>query len=130
MCGLSRPASEDFCPSCTAPPAPEPRQERSDWAAVDTGLETRWGSGPDNPTREQMLAALAELDTPDQEHPNTFLTDDDGWMVDVYETGLVIFSHQYEDICERENVTRDEALELWLLLQQGKHDDIKQKLEA
>lgn len=130
MCGLIRPASEDFCPSCTAPPAAEPDQERSEWAVVDTGLQARWGGGPINPTREQMLAALAELDTPDPEHPSTWLTDDDGWTVDVYETGLVIFSHQFDDICERKNVTRDEALELWILLQQGKHEDIKNKLEA
>jgi hypothetical protein len=77
-----------------------------------------------------MMAALAELDTPDPEHPNTWLSDDDGWTVDVYETGLVIFSHQFEDICERKNVTREDALELWLLLQQAKHDDIKKILEA
>src|SRR5882672_4338746 len=29
-----------------------------------------------------------------------------------------------EDICERRGVSRDEALELWLLLQQGKRDEI------
>jgi hypothetical protein len=35
------------------------------------------------------------------EHPSTWLSDDDGWTVDVYETGLVIFSHQSEEICRR-----------------------------
>ena len=77
---------------------------------------------------DEMRVALAELDTPDVEHPNTWLSDDDGWTVDVYETGLVIFSHQFEDICERRGVTRDEALELWLLLQQGRRDEIRQRL--
>jgi hypothetical protein len=77
-----------------------------------------------------MRVALAELDTPDTEHPSTWLSDEDGWTVDVYESGLVIFSHQSEDICERGDVTRDEALELWLLLQQGKRDEIRQRLSA
>ena len=97
---------------------------------MDTGLENRWGGGPENPTVEEMRAALAELDTPDMEHPNTWLSDDEGWTVDVYESGLVIFSHEDEVICERRDVTRGEALELWLLLQQGRRDEIKQRLSA
>lgn len=97
---------------------------------MDTALETRWGSGPENPTVEEMLAALAELDIADQEHPSAWLSDQDGWTIDVYESGLVIFSHQFEDICERRSVSRDESLELWLLLQQGKRDEIKQRLSA
>lgn len=97
---------------------------------MDTGLETRWGGGPENPTIEEMRAALAELDTPDMEHPSTWLSDDDGWTVDVYECGLVIFSHQSEEICQRRGVSRSEALELWLLLQQAKRDEIRQRLSA
>ena len=97
---------------------------------MDTGLETRGGGGPQNPTVEEMRAALAELDTPDIEHPNTWLSDDDGWTVDVYEGGLVIFSHEGKDICERRGVTREEALELWLLLQQVRRDEIRHRLSA
>ncbi len=130
LCGRSRPAAEDFCPYCTAPPTRPPTHKRSPDATVDTGLEMRWGGGPENPTIEEMRAAFADLDTPDEEHPSTWLSDDDGWTVDVYETGLVIFSHQSEDICQRRGVSRDEAFELWLLLQQGKHDEIRQRLSA
>jgi hypothetical protein len=97
---------------------------------VSTFLETRWGGGPDNPTIEEMRAALAELATPDVEHPNTWLSDDDEWTVDVYESGLVIFSHQGEDICQRQAVSREHALELWLLLQDGRRDEIKRRLTA
>ena len=129
-CGRPRPVSEDFCPYCTAPPPPVPPRKRSPSSTVDTGLETRWGGGPENPTVEEMRAALAELDTLDMEHPNTWLSDDEGWTVDVYESGLVIFSHEDEVICERREVTRGEALELWLLLQQGRRDEIKQRLSA
>jgi hypothetical protein len=97
---------------------------------VGTGLETRWGGGLKNPTTEEMRAALAELDTPDMEHPSAWLSDNDGWAVDVYQSGLVIFSHEDEEICKRRGVERDEALELWLLLQQGKRDEIKRRLSA
>jgi hypothetical protein len=97
---------------------------------MSMGLVTRWGGGEENPTLEQLRGALAELNTPDLEHPSTWLSDDDGWTVEVYESGLVIFSHQFDDICERRGVSRDEALELWLLLQQGRHDEIRQRLSA
>jgi len=97
---------------------------------VDTELQTRWGGGQENPTVEEMRAALAELDTPDIEHPSTWLSDDAGWTVDVYESGLVILSNEAEDICERRGVTRDEVLELWLLLLQGKRDEIRQRLSG
>jgi hypothetical protein len=97
---------------------------------VGTDLQFRWGDSQENPTIEEMRAALAELDTPDLEHPNTWLSDDDGWIVDVYETGLVMFAHQFEDICERQGVTREESLQLWLLLQQGKRDEIRKRLSA
>ena len=41
------------------------------------GLERRWDGGQHNPTTEELRAALAELDTPDEEHPNTWLVDRD-----------------------------------------------------
>jgi hypothetical protein len=130
LCGRSRPVTEDFCPYCTTPPPKPPVRKRGPDSTVDTGLETRWGGGPKNPTIQEMRASLAELETPDQEHPSAWLSDDDGWMVDVYENGLVIFSHQSNDICQRKGVSRDEALELWLLLQRGKHDEIRRRLSA
>ena len=130
LCGRSRLATEEFCPYCTAPPPPRPVRKRSPFSAVDTSLVFRWGDSQKNPTVEEMRAALAELDTPDEEHRSTWLTDDDGWSVDVYDTGLVIFDHKFEDICQRRDVSRDEALELWLLLQRGKHDEIRHRLSA
>ncbi len=130
LCGKPRPASEDFCPYCTAPPPRRPHRARGPSATVDTGLVERWGSGQKNPTVEEMRAALVALDTPDMEHPSAWLSDEEDWTVDVYESGLVIFSHGGEDICERRGVTRDEALEFWLLLQQAKRDEIRQRLSA
>ena len=130
LCGRTRPASEDFCPNCTAPLPLSPPRPRNPSSSVNTGLETRWGGGPENPTVEEMRAALAELDIPDMEHPSAWLVDDDEWIVDVYASGLVIFSHQSEEICKRRGVSREEALELWLLLQKGRRDEIRQRLWA
>ena len=129
-CGRPRPASEDFCPYCTAPPPPRPVRTRGPDAAVDTGLEMRWGGGERNPTVQEMRAALAELETPDEEHPDTWLEDEDGWVVIVYESGLLIFSGPEGEVCRRSGVSRDQALELWLLLQQGRRDEIRQRLSA
>ena len=128
LCGRARQASEDFCPFCTAVPAPQPVRERSASSVVDTGLVSRWGGGQENPTVEEMRAALAELDIADDEHPSTWLSDDDGWTVSVYESRLVRFAHRYTDICEQRDVSREEALDLWLLLQQGRREEIRQRL--
>lgn len=77
-----------------------------------------------------MRTALAELDTPDMEHPSSWLSDEDDWVLDVYESGLVIFSSGGEVICEREGISREDVLELWQLLQRGQREQIRQKLEA
>jgi hypothetical protein len=97
---------------------------------MNTGLETRWGGGADNPTIAQLRAALSELDTPDSEHPNTWLVDDEGWIVDVYESGLVLLGHKFKKIAQRSDVSREEALQLWILLQQGKYEEIRERLSA
>lgn len=125
VCGRARPASEDFCPYCTAPPpAPPPPRTRNSSSAVDTYLETRWGGGPDNPTVEEMRSALAELSVPDEEHPDTWLSDTDGWTVIVNETGLVIVTGEKNEMFRRVGVSREDALALWLLLQKGKRNEI------
>ncbi|MEP4077934.1 hypothetical protein [Haloferula sp.] len=77
-----------------------------------------------------MRTALAELDTPDMEHPSSWLSDGDDWVLDIYESGLVIFSCGGEQICKRDGVSRGDALELWKLLQRGQRDEIKRKLQA
>ena len=97
---------------------------------MNTGLQMRWGGGSENPTVEELQDALAELSTPDPEHPSTWLVDDDGWNVDVYESGLVLFCDKDTEICRKNGVSREEALELWLLLQNGRRDEIKHRLSV
>jgi hypothetical protein len=93
-------------------------------AVIDTYLETRWGGGPTNPSVDELRAAIKELDTSDEEHPSAWLSDSEGWTVDVYEGGLVILSDASHKVCERRDVSREEAFQLWLFLQQGKRDEI------
>jgi hypothetical protein len=88
---------------------------------MNTYLETRWGGGPENPSKEEMLNALAELDTPDEEHPDCWLTDENGWTIGAHESGKIVL----------ENVEGDEGpwhipkgdrglvMTLWFLLQAG-----------
>jgi hypothetical protein len=71
-----------------------------------------------------MRAALAELSVPDEEHPDTWLSDTDGWTVIVYETGLVVVTGDEKEMSRRVGVSREDALALWLLLQQGKRNEI------
>jgi hypothetical protein len=95
---------------------------------MNTGLETRWGGGSDNPDTEELRAALTELSASDPEHPDTWLSDEDGWTVVVYESGLVTLSDNGTEICRRHGVSTDDALELWLLLQHGRRDEIKRRM--
>ena len=56
-----------------------------------------------------------------------------GLVADLGSAGEMDFVICYPDgteICRREGVSRDEALELWLLLQEGKYDEIRQRLVA
>lgn len=128
ICGRTRPATEDFCPHCTAAPRPDAPRPRCPAARVDTGLVTRWGGGHENPTVAELQDALRELDSTDPEHPSAWLTDYQAYTVIVYDTGLVQFLHECTDLAEKEHVLREHALELWLLLQQGRRDEILRRL--
>ena len=98
--------------------------------AVDTYLETRWGGGPENPTVEEMRTALLELSVPDEEHPDTWLSDADGWTVIADETGLVTLTAAEKVMSRRSDVSQEDVLVLWQLLQQGKRNEILAWLSA
>lgn len=130
-CGHTRPAVEEFCPYCTSRPLPAPPRQRDSASAVDTYLETRWGGGPENPSVDELRSALAELAVSDEEHPDTWLTDQNGWCVIVNESGLVMLTNDSGDCTfRRTGVSNEQALELWLLLQRGKVEEIQRCLSA
>jgi len=76
-----------------------------------------------------MRAILAELDAPDPEHPDTWLSDESGWTIAVSEQGVVVWENleagdkpRYQD-----EVSREESLRLWLLLALGDYDEIERQ---
>ena len=91
-----------------------------------TYLETRWGGGGENPSEAEMIAALAELATPDPEHPDCWLSDENGWVVAAHEGGRIVLEDTEGDGGVRHLVTSDPdlALTLWKHLQAGELDEI------
>lgn len=75
-----------------------------------------------------MREILAELNTPDPEHPDTWLSHESGWALSVFETGLVVWENAEKEERGpryRQNVSRDEALRMWLFLSRGEFDEIE-----
>lgn len=58
-----------------------------------TYLNKRWGETAFDPTDEEMRSALDELDKPDPEHPDCWLSDEAGWSIAALETGLLVLEN-------------------------------------
>jgi hypothetical protein len=71
--------------------------------------------------RSRKTAALAELERSDPEHPDCWLSDDAGWTVSVFESGLVTLENieSGEGPWHMRGVSTAIALELWILLRSG-----------
>jgi hypothetical protein len=91
-----------------------------------TFLQTRWGAGPENPTIDEMRSALAQLTTPDPEHPDCWLSDESGLTIAAHESGKVVLENPETDEPPRHlnSVPHDTIIELWLALQAGDLDPI------
>ena len=95
-----------------------------------TSLERRWGGGGDDPTEEEMRIALAELDAPDPEHPDCWLSHQTGWSIAAFGSGLVVLENleSGEGPWHMRGQTKEAVLALWKLLQAG--DIMKIRSEA
>lgn len=84
-----------------------------------THLTTRWGKTISNPNSQDLASALGALDKPDDEHPDCWLSTEDGWSISVFQSGLVIFENieTGEGPWHMKGVSRSAALELWQMLQ-------------
>jgi hypothetical protein len=58
-----------------------------------THLTNRWGVTTSNPGANDLEAALVELETADQEHPDCWLSNEDEWTVSAFGSGLVILEN-------------------------------------
>ena len=93
-----------------------------------TCLTRRWGDTHDDPTDQQMRDALNELDTPDPEHPDCWLTDDSTWSIAAFASGLVILEGVAGDeTWHLKGQSKDQVLELWRLLQAGDLAEIRSR---
>ena len=92
-------------------------------------LQLRWGGTIDNPTTEQLLSALADLDKDDEEHPYTWLTcqsDGKDWILCTYaKDGIALRiwdsntnPETYQDF-DLFSVTREQISEMWFEMQRG-----------
>lgn len=51
-------------------------------ASETYSVETRWGGSESAPARERLAEIVAELDSPDEEHPDTWLSHhESGWTI-------------------------------------------------
>lgn len=84
-------------------------------------VQSRWGDSEDEPDVDRMRELLAELDAPDEEHPDTWLTHESGWTLSAHESGLMAWEDG-EDLAPPRHmprVSREKALELWISLSKG-----------
>lgn len=88
-------------------------------------LTDRWGGSDEDPSVERMKEVLAELDTPDDEHPDAWLEDESGWCLIAYAAGTVVWEHpELGTPKHMRGVPRSKVLELWLKLSRGEHESI------
>lgn len=77
-----------------------------------------------------MREIVAELDVPDGEHPDTWLSHDSGWTVSAHVCGRVVLENVEEPgqaPCHMLGVSRERVLELWLLLAAGDIEEVKRR---
>ena len=94
---------------------------------MNTYLETRWGGGPTNPTEEELLRALKELETNDPEHPDCWLVDDNEWVIAASEGGRMTLENPETDEgpWHINNCSPDFVLDAWKKLKEGRIEDIR-----
>lgn len=96
---------------------------------MTTHLERRWGGGGQDPSEDDLRAALAELVAPDVEHPDCWLSNEDGWTITAHQDGTVVLENveSGEGPWHMQYQPTEAVLELWRLLQVGDVDGIRER---
>ncbi len=94
-----------------------------------TYLERRWGGGGENPEEKELRTAIAELATPDEEHPDCWLSDENGLTIAAHQNGKVVLENPETDEgpWHMKSQSADQIIELWRLLQVGDLEAIRRK---
>ena len=92
-------------------------------------LTKRWGEKIKNPTATDLHAALSELETPDSEHPDCWLGNEEGWTLSFHENGLAILENVEtgEGPWHIKQVSRDAALNMGKMLLADDLDSLKSR---
>ena len=92
-------------------------------------LYRRWGQCLDEPSEEAMASALAELDEDDEEHPDTWLSHENGWSLSADQDGRLTWENADEDGEPRHllDVSRAKVLALWRRLAEGDLEAIERE---
>lgn len=94
----------------------------------DVALETRWSGSISRPTEADITKALTELEKSDPEHPNTWLTNEDGDVLEAFEDFTVRLYNL--DIPEKALTSKKLPLskiqQLWLLFAKGDVEKVKE----
>jgi hypothetical protein len=79
-------------------------------------VETRWGGSEEDPSAERLAELIAELDTPDEEHPDTWLTHhESGWTIRLDEERFAYLEDQDLNVVSHiAGLGAAVALDLWL----------------
>jgi len=73
-----------------------------------------------NPDTDTMRAIIASLQDDVPEHPDVWLTHDSGWTISLFPSGLAVLENEHtHNTSQIENITPDQALQMWLQLSQG-----------
>jgi len=86
---------------------------------------------PDSRKMRKLLERLDEIDIQDEEHPDVSLVHDaSGWSISVFPTGIVTFENlDHDDLAPlyMNDVSRHDALRMWLELSRGEIGRIKSR---
>jgi hypothetical protein len=79
-------------------------------------VETRWGGSEEDPSTERLAEIVAELDVPDAEHPDTWLSHrESGWTIRLDEERFAYLEDAEHDVVSHlADVASARALDLWL----------------
>ncbi len=90
-------------------------------------VETRWGGGEESPSPSRLAEIVAELDTRDAEHSDTWLIHiPSGWLLRLDEEGYAYLEDEdLKTVCHLGGVSRAAGLDLWLRFAATGADGVK-----
>ncbi|RBP46568.1 hypothetical protein DES53_102959 [Roseimicrobium gellanilyticum] len=94
---------------------------------MNTYLQKRWSGSVTNPSESDMRTALAELSTHDPEHPDCWLSDENGWTISTNEAGTIVLENAETDEgpWHIPNSDTDMVLTLWKHLSAGEMELVR-----